>query len=92
MAGAGKDGMQMTESTGLFYDALKKIEEVREELERGITKSDRDATKVIFDEMCAANLQYTHTSETIHHLAMASILYAQAILRHHMSAQATTKG
>ncbi len=82
----------MTESTGPFYDALKKIEEVREELERGITKSDRDATKVIFEEMCAANLQHTHTSETIHHLAMASLLYSQAILHRHMGATATTKG
>jgi hypothetical protein len=82
----------MTDSIGLFYDVLKKIEEAREELERGISKSDRDAAKVIFEEMCAANLQYVDNAKTIHHLAMASLLYAQAILRQHMSAQATAQG
>lgn len=80
----------MTDSTALFYDVLNKIDEVREELERGITKSERDATKVIFEALCTANLQYTDRSETIHRLAMASLLYAQTALRLHMSAFAAT--
>lgn len=81
----------MTESIGLFYDALKKIEEALQELERGITQSDRAAASVIFEEMCSTNLQHTHRAETKHQLAMASLLYAHAALRLDMSAQATTK-
>jgi predicted transcriptional regulator len=82
------DGYGMTSgSTELFYDAMKKLEATREELARGITKSDHDAAKIIFEDMCTANLPHTLKAETIHHLAMASVLYAQAVLRLDMGAQ-----
>jgi hypothetical protein len=79
----------MTESIGPFYDVLKKIEEARQELEKGLPKSDRDAANAIFKAMCDANLRYMDMPKTIHHLAMAPLLYSQAVLRQHMSAQAT---
>ena len=42
------DGYRMTTgSTELFYDTMKKLEATREELARGITKSDHDAAKII---------------------------------------------
>jgi hypothetical protein len=82
----------MTESMGPFYDAVKQLEETRQELEKGFNKSDRDAAKVMFDAMCAANVQYMDKANTVHRLAWASLLYAQAVLRQHMSAQATTQG
>jgi hypothetical protein len=81
----------MTDSIGLFYSALSKIEEAREELDRGATVPDREAAKVIFDEMCASNLQHMGRVDTIRQLALASLLYAQAVLRQDMSAQATSK-
>jgi len=82
----------MTESIGPFNNAIENFEETRQELEKGFTKSDRDAAKRIFDAMCTANLQYVDKANTIHHLAWASLLYAQAVLRQHISAQATTQG
>lgn len=82
----------MTESVGSFNDAIEKFEEVRQELEMGFTKSDCDAAKMIFDAMCTANLQYVDRANTISHLAWASLLYAQAVLRQHISAQATAQG
>ena len=82
------DGYRMTTgSTELFYDTMKKLEATREELARGITKSDHDAAKIIFEDMCTANLPHTRKAETIHHLAMASVLYAQGVLRLDMGAQ-----
>jgi len=82
------DGYRMTSSsTELFYDTMKKLEETREELARGITKSDHDAAKTIFEEMCTANLRHIHKAETIHNLTMASVLYTQAVLGLDMSAQ-----
>lgn len=82
------DGYRMTSgSTELFYDTMKKLEETREELARGITKSDYDAAKTIFEEMCTANLRHIHKAETIHNLTMASVLYTQAVLGLDMSAQ-----
>ena len=82
----------MTESMGPLYDAVGKLGEARQELEKGFNKSDRDAAKVIFNAMCAANLQYVDEANAIHRLAWASLLYAQTVLRQHMSAQATTQG
>lgn len=82
------DGYRMTSgSTELFYDTMKKLKETREELARGITKSDHDAAKTIFEEMCTANLRHIHKAETIHNLTMASVLYTQAVLGLDMSAQ-----
>jgi hypothetical protein len=82
----------MTESMRPFIDAIEKIEEARQELEKGITKSDRDAAIEIFNEMCTANSQYTDKANTVYHLALASLSYAQAALRDHISVQATTQG
>jgi hypothetical protein len=81
----------MTDSIKLFHDAAKKVEEASEELARGATKRDHDTAKVIFEAMCAANLHHVNTAASIRHLAMASLLYAHAVLCRDMSAQATSK-
>jgi hypothetical protein len=80
----------MTDFIGVFNDAVKKIEEARAELAKGAAKSDHEAANAIFEAMCAANLHHIHTVESIRQLAMASLLYAQGVLRHDMSAQATS--
>jgi hypothetical protein len=82
----------MTESMGPSYDAVGKLGEARQELEKGFNESDRDAAKVIFNAMCAANLQYLDKANTVHRLVWASLLYSQTVLRQHMSAQATMQG
>jgi hypothetical protein len=91
MAGAGKDSHMTTESIGMFYDASRKMGEAREELLRSATKADHEGAREIFEAMCAANVQHTRTAETIRQLAMASLLYADAVLRHDMAAQATAR-
>ena len=80
-----------TDSVELFYEAVKKIEDARLELAKGATKSDHEVADAIFESMCAAYVQQTETVEQIRHLAMASLLYALAVLRQDMGVQAASK-
>jgi hypothetical protein len=76
----------------LFIYAIYIFDAATHQLVKVNTKRDRDAAIEIFNEMCTANSQYTDKANTVYHLALASLSYAQAALRDHISVQATTQG